>query len=108
MPEKLTPTPGDVRTEPVATAQQSHVDGRVGPPTIAQDATAEAFVPEGVDQVEPGAVLPADYPWKGGVLPGSDLAALADAVPGRDEPQAQKAGPVKAEHPAATRPARER
>ena len=31
------PVPGDPRTEPVATAEQSHVAGRVGPPTIAQD-----------------------------------------------------------------------
>jgi hypothetical protein len=54
--------PGDVSTEPVATAQQSHVDGRVGPPTIIQDAEADHFVPEGVEQVKPGAVLPADYP----------------------------------------------
>jgi hypothetical protein len=30
----IKPAPGDVSTEPVSTAQQSHVDGRVGPPTI--------------------------------------------------------------------------
>ena len=102
------PVPGDPSTEPVATAQQSHVDGRVGPPTIAQDATAEAFVPRGVEQVEPGTVLPADYPWTGGVLPGSEVDELvkADAVPGDDAPQAQVAGPVKSEAPAATKRAR--
>jgi len=48
--------PGDVTTEPVATAQQSARPGnnRVGPPTIAQDASAEHYVPEGVEQIEPG------------------------------------------------------
>lgn len=66
MAEIRKPVPGDVTTEPVATAEQSHVDGRVGPPTIAQDATAEGFVPKGVDQVQPGQVLPADFAWEGG------------------------------------------
>jgi hypothetical protein len=68
----INPVAGDPSTELVATAEQSHVDGRVGPPTIAQDAEAEAFVPEGVDQVQPGAVLPADYPWHGVIDEGED------------------------------------
>lgn len=107
----IEPVPGDPSTEPVATAQQSHVDGRVGPPTVAQDAAADYFVPEGVTQIEPGAVLPADTPWEGGVVKVDDEATAsdgasvvkADAVPGNDQPQSQKSGPVKSEHPTATK-----
>ncbi len=69
MTRTIEPVPGDVTTEPVSTHQQSHVDGRVGPPTIAQDAAADYFVPEGVEQVKPGDVLPAAYPWAGRPLP---------------------------------------
>jgi hypothetical protein len=100
------PVPGDVTTEPVATAEQSHVDGRVGPPTIAQDATAEGFVPKGVEQVEPGQVLPADFPWEGGVVEledGDEVEVKADSVPANQTPQSQKAGPVVNNHPVATK-----
>ena len=97
----IEPMPGDVSTEPVATAQQSHVDGRVGPPTIAQDAEADDFVPEGVEQVKPGAVLPADYPWHGGPLPEGDVPA--DAVPGNDVKQAQHTGPLHTDADKATK-----
>jgi hypothetical protein len=58
----IQPVPGDPATEPVATAAQSHVAGRVGPPTVEQDAST-GVVHEGVVQVEPGEVLPSDYPW---------------------------------------------
>lgn len=53
------PTPGDPRTEPVATAEQSWVPGRVGPATIPQDATAATIAAgaDGVDEVAPGTVL---------------------------------------------------
>lgn len=61
MPEIIEPIPGDPSTEPVATAAQSHVNGRVGPPTIAQDAAAETHAPEDVAQIAPGAVMPGDY-----------------------------------------------
>lgn len=68
MSEHITPVPGDPSTEPVATAEQSHVDGRVGPPTIAQDATAEAYTPAGVEQIEPGAIVSATTPYEGGPI----------------------------------------
>lgn len=97
----ITPVPGDPSTEPVATAEQSHVEGRVGPPTIAQDADADWFVPEGVEQVEPGEEKPADYPWKGGRVGNTDVEA--DATPGNDEPQDQRDGPVTSRHSTATR-----
>jgi hypothetical protein len=58
---RIIPTPGDVRTEPVATAYQSHVEGRVGPRTIQEDSTATWMPGGGLDQVDPGAVL-ADTP----------------------------------------------
>ena len=119
MPEKITPVPGDPSTEPVATAEQSHVEGRVGAATIAQDAAAEAFVPEAATQIEPGTVLPASTPWEGGlVVPdgveapyrvhadGEAVEVQADAVPGDDEPQAQASGPVKTEADKATRKGR--
>lgn len=107
----IDPVPGDPSTEPVATAEQSHVDGRVGPPTVAQDAAADHFVPEGVAQIEPGTVLPASTPWEGGRVAFEDEASCsdaasvvkADAVPGDHEPQAQQSGPVKSEHPTATK-----
>lgn len=54
MPEIIEPVPGDPTTEPVATAEQSHVAGRVGPATIAEDAAAVEHAPEGVAQVKPG------------------------------------------------------
>ena len=97
----IEPVPGDVTTEPVATAQQSHVDGRVGPPTVAQDVEAADFVPDGVDQVKPGAVLPADFAWQGGPLPEGDV--QADAVPGDDELQSQSSGPVRSDAAKATK-----
>lgn len=117
MPEKITPVPGDPSTEPVATAEQSHVDGRVGPPTIAQDTEADYFAPEGATQIEPGTVLPASTPWEGGLVgaeeapysvtpDGQDLQVHADAVPGDDEPQAQTSGPVKSDADKATRKGR--
>ena len=60
---RIVPTPGDPRTEPVATAAESWVAGRVGPRTIAEDATAVTADPgkDGLDEVLPGAVL-ADTP----------------------------------------------
>ena len=56
------PVPGDVTTEPVATAAESHVAGRVGPPSIAQDSAADWHTPEGVEQIDPGAEAPAETP----------------------------------------------
>jgi len=55
----IVPTPGDPRTEPVATAAQSWVAGRVGPRTIPEDATATTIAtgPDGADEVMPGTVL---------------------------------------------------
>lgn len=97
---KIEPVAGDPSTEPVATAQQSHVAGRVGPPTIAQDATAEAFVPKGVEQIEPGTVLPADTAFTGGVLPGSSVDP--------DAREGDEAGPTKVPAPKAAQKGSER
>lgn len=80
---RIIPTPGDVRTEPVATAQESHVAGRVGPRTIAEDSAA-VWV-DGVEQIDPGRVL-ADTPEGPGPVPtdqtddpqGEFLASLDD------------------------------
>ena len=54
-----------------------------------------------VEQVKPGAVLPADYPWQGGLV--DDGLVDADAVPGDDEPQTQRSGPVKTDAAKATK-----
>lgn len=70
----LIPTPGDPRTEPVATAAQSWVPGRVGPRTIPEDATAATITPgsDGSDEVAPGVVL-AETPEGLGRVPESEL-----------------------------------
>ena len=86
MPQTIEPIPGDPATEPVATAEQSHVNGRVGPPTIAQDETATDLVPDGVTQYAPGLVLPADTPRAGGkrpdvTEPGPDAGQTAGDAP---------------------------
>jgi hypothetical protein len=65
---RVIPTPGDVRTEPVATAEQSHVAGRVGPRTVAQDATSAQPAGDALDEVLPGTVL-ADTPEGSGPVP---------------------------------------
>ena len=83
------PVPGDPSSEPVATAAQSHVAGRVGPPSIQQDEAAPWAAPEGVAQVAPGTVLDAAYPLEGGVV--------AQAVP---DPATFGAGPYGGETPA--------
>lgn len=100
MSQQIEPVAGDPSTEPVATAQQSHVAGRVGPPTIAQDADADAFVPKGVEQIKPGTVLPADTPSVGGVLPGSSIDP--------DAREGDEAGPSKVTAPKASQKASER
>ena len=87
------PVPGDPSSEPVATDAQSHVAGRVGPPTIAQDAAAIHHAPEGVPQIEPGAVADAATPMLGGAIP----------LPGT--PIELGAGPYGADTPADESPA---
>lgn len=64
------PIPGDVRSEPVATAQQSARPGsnRVGPPTVAQDADADYFTPDGVAQIKPGEEVSAATPFISGAI----------------------------------------
>jgi hypothetical protein len=69
MPSIIEPVPGDPSTEPVATAEQSHAPGRVGPPTIAQDAAADYYAPKGVEQIKPGEERPAETVAAGGALP---------------------------------------
>lgn len=65
---RIVPTPGDVRTEPVATAEQSHVAGRVGPRTIGEDATSAQPLGDDGAEVMPGAIL-ADTPEGTGPVP---------------------------------------
>jgi len=87
------PIPGDPSSEPVATAQQSWVQGRVGPPTIPQDAAADWYLPEGVTQLAPGEVAAADTPMVGG--------KIALAVP---DPTTMGAGPYGGDTPADDKP----
>lgn len=101
--DRIEPVPGDPTTEPVATAAQSHVPGRVGPVTVPEDATA-TWQPagDGLDEVEPG-VIRADTPEGTGPVPpkrtadpvGEHLAAIAQRHEReRDRPKVQ--GPVQA------------
>lgn len=82
------PIPGDPSSEQVATAQQSHVAGRVGPPTVAQDSDAPWLAPEGVDQIAPGAEMPADTVPMSGPAPQAivDPATLGAGPYGGDTP----------------------
>ena len=60
-----------------------------------QSADADGFVPDSVDQVKPGTVLPADYPWQGGVIAqdhDEDDAGLGD-----DVKQSQRNGPARSD-----------
>lgn len=67
---RIEPVPGDPSTEPVATGAQSHVAGRVGPPSFAQDSTNFYGQGEGdgVDQIDPGEVRPAETPIVGPIV----------------------------------------
>ena len=67
---------------------------------MAADTNVEDFVPDGVDQVKPGTVLPADYPWPGAPLPEGDMHA---AVPGNDQSQSQRSDPAENEAARATK-----
>jgi hypothetical protein len=94
------PVPGDPSTEPVATALQSHVVGRVGPPTIAQDSDAPWHAPDGVEQLAPGAVLPANTAAESGAIPVAPLPAELGAGPyGADTPPDEKPNTVHATVP---------
>lgn len=74
-PDSKGAVPGDVTTEPVATAEESARDGksRVGPPTVAQDASADWHVPEGVPQIRPGEEVAANTPKIGGAIELDDV-----------------------------------
>jgi hypothetical protein len=108
------PVPGDPSTEPVATAAQSHVAGRVGPPSIPQDSDAPWHAPDGVEQIKPGEVRPANTVPEGGALPVPPLPAELGAGPYGDDTPADEApnvvhatkpgteGPTAAELPANT------
>jgi hypothetical protein len=94
------PVPGDPSTEPVATALQSHVAGRVGPPTIPQDSDAPWHAPDGVEQIAPGTVLPANTAAEGGALPVPPLPAELGAGPyGADTPADEQPNVVHATKP---------
>ena len=85
----VVPTPGDPRTEPVATAEQSWVPGRVGPRTIPEDAMAASQEAgrDGLDETMPGAIL-TDTPEGLGRVPdaygadpvGERLARIAEDI----------------------------
>jgi hypothetical protein len=65
----IEPVPGDPSTEPVATGAQSHVAGRVGPPSFAQDSANFYAQDQGVDQIDPGEIKPAETPITGPIVP---------------------------------------
>jgi hypothetical protein len=88
------PVPGDPSSEPVATGAQSHVIGRVGPPSIQQDETAAWHTGEGVTTVAPGTVLDSATPIENG--------PVAFAVP---DPSTFGAGPYGSDTPAEESPA---
>lgn len=115
------PVAGDPSTEPVATAAQSHVAGRVGPPSIQQDEAAPWHTGEGVVTIAPGAVNPAETainngpvafavpdpaffgagPY-GGDTPAPEAAnAIAATVPGEDDPGADELPAGTPQHAAA-------
>lgn len=95
------PIPGDVRTEPVSTAAQSHVKGRVGPPTIAQDSDAPWHTPEDVEQIVPGAEAPADTTFEGGpiALAQPDPAYFGAGPYGADTPADESPNTIRATTP---------
>lgn len=94
------PVPGDPSSEPVATAAQSYVAGRVGPPTIAQDAAATHHAPEGVEQIEPGAVADAATPFDGGAIAQPPVPSELGAGPyGSDTPAPEAPNVVYATKP---------
>jgi hypothetical protein len=94
------PVPGDPSTEPVATAAQSHVAGRVGPPSIPQDSDAPWHAPDGVEQIAPGEEKDAATPLVGGPLPVPPLPAELGAGPyGGDTPADETPSTIKATTP---------
>ena len=104
----IEPVPGDPSTEPVATAQQSHVAGRVGPPTIAQDAAAPYYSPEGATQVEPGEEASADLAMEGGAMPedwDGTHEGLKAAEPEDEERPAGRTGVATPSAPVGSEPA---
>lgn len=82
------PIAGDPSSEPVATAAQSWGPGRTGPPSIAQDSDATWHTPEGVAQLDPGAILPAETTVEGGkiAIPQADPASFGAGPYGGDTP----------------------
>jgi hypothetical protein len=83
------PVPGDPSTEPVATAGQSHVEGRVGPATVAEDPAAPWHAPEDVEQVPGGTVAEDRAYFRGGpVEAGLPDAVLAAQAIDSDDPEA--------------------
>jgi hypothetical protein len=94
------PVPGDPSTEPVATAAQSHVPGRVGPPSIPQDSDAVWHAPDGVEQITPGEERDAATPLVGGPLAVPPVPAELGAGPyGGDTPADDAPNTVKATTP---------
>ena len=79
--------------------------GRVGPPTIAQDAAATHHAPEGVPQIEPGAVADAATPMLGGAIPLPGTPIELGAGPyGADTPADESPATIHATKPGTTLP----
>jgi hypothetical protein len=100
------PVPGDPSTEPVSTAAQAWGPGRVGPPSIAQDSDAPWHTPEGVAQLDPGAILPADTPIEGGkiALAQPDPAFFGAGPYGGDTPAPDAPNAIGATKPGKDKP----
>ena len=52
--------------------------------------------------MQPGAVLPADYPWQGGIVHEAEVEVEVEVVPGDGQPQSQQSGPLNNEAGKAT------
>lgn len=95
------PIAGDPSSEPVATAAQSWGTGRTGPPSIAQDSDATWHTPEGVAQLDPGAILSAETVVEGGkiAIPQVDPASFGAGPYGGDTPAPEAPNTVNATTP---------
>ena len=100
------PIAGDPSSEPVATAAQSWRAGRTGPPSIAQDSDATWHAPEGVAQLDPGAILPAETVVEGGkiAIPQVDPASFGAGPYGGDTPADETPNVVTATKPGTDKP----
>lgn len=101
---KVTPIPGDVTTEPVATAAESARPGtgRVGPHNVAQDGSADWHCPPGVTQIMPGEEVPATTPSVDGAR---QLETVVDEY-GHDVSEHKSSGTKEAQRDASAKSAK--